>query len=47
MQGKGRRDRYAMLSPSLLQLLRDWWRHGHAQGKMLTGRLVIPRDASP
>jgi integrase/recombinase XerD len=25
-QGKGRRDRYAMLSPSLLQLLRAWWR---------------------
>src|SRR5258708_28843951 len=25
-QGKGRRDRYAMLSPALLELLRDWWR---------------------
>jgi hypothetical protein len=36
-QGKGRRDRYAMLSPSLLELLRAWWRHGHAQGKMLQG----------
>ena len=34
-QGKGQRDRYAMLSPSLLEILRDWWRHGHAQGKML------------
>ena len=34
-QGKGRRDRYAMLSPSLLELLRCWWRQGHAQGKML------------
>jgi len=31
-QGKGQRDRYAMLSPSLLELLRAWWRHGHAQG---------------
>jgi integrase/recombinase XerD len=25
-QGKGRKDRHAMLSPQLLELLRDWWR---------------------
>jgi integrase/recombinase XerD len=25
-QGKGPRDRYVMLSPQLLELLRDWWR---------------------
>ena len=25
-QGKGRKDRYAMLSPVLLELLRDWYR---------------------
>ena len=25
-QGKGRKDRYAMLSPNLLELLRDWYR---------------------
>src|SRR5271169_5497661 len=25
-QGKGRKDRYAMLSPKLLELLRDWYR---------------------
>ena len=24
--GKGRKDRHAMLSPQLLELLRDWWR---------------------
>ena len=24
--GKGQRDRYVMLSPRLLQILRDWWR---------------------
>lgn len=36
-QGKGRRDRYAMLSPTLLALLRAWWREGHARGKMLPG----------
>ena len=26
-QGKGRKDRHAMLSPQLLELLRDWWRN--------------------
>lgn len=25
-QGKGRKDRHAMLLPQLLELLRDWWR---------------------
>jgi hypothetical protein len=25
-QGKGHKDRFAMLSPQLLELLRDWWR---------------------
>jgi site-specific recombinase XerD len=25
-QGKGKKDRYVMLSPKLLELLRDWWR---------------------
>src|SRR6266481_1767551 len=25
-QGKGRKDRFAMLSPKLLELLRDWYR---------------------
>jgi site-specific recombinase XerD len=41
-QGKGRRDRYAMLSPSLLELLRAWWRHGHTLGKMLPGGWLFP-----
>jgi len=27
-QGKGRKDRDAMLSPQLLELLRDWWVEG-------------------
>ena len=27
-RGKGRKDRYAMLSPQLLDLLRAWWRRG-------------------
>jgi integrase len=25
-QGKGQQDRYVMLSPKLLELLRTWWR---------------------
>ena len=25
-QGKGRKDRYVMLSPDLLELLRAWWK---------------------
>jgi len=25
-QGKGKKDRYGMLSPKLLEILRDWWR---------------------
>jgi integrase/recombinase XerD len=41
-QGKGQRDRYAMLSPSLLEILRAWWRCGHAQGKMLRGGWLFP-----
>lgn len=41
-QGKGRRDRYAMLSPSLLELLRAWWRQAHAQGRMLPGGWLFP-----
>jgi integrase/recombinase XerD len=41
-QGKGRRDRYAMLSPTLRKLLRAWWRQAHAQGKMLPGGWLFP-----
>ena len=41
-QGKGAKDRYAMLSPVLLQRLRTWWRLGHAQGKMLPGGWLFP-----
>jgi site-specific recombinase XerD len=41
-QAKGRKDRYAMLSPVLLERLRTWWRVAHAQGKMLPGGWLFP-----
>ena len=41
-QGKGSKDRYAMLSPVLLERLRAWWRVGHAEGKMLAGGWLFP-----
>ncbi len=41
-QGKGRKDRYAMLSPVLLDILRDWWREGHSKGLLLDGGWLFP-----
>jgi site-specific recombinase XerD len=37
-QGKGRKDRYAMLSPVLLELLRDWYRIARPQGWLFPGQ---------
>src|SRR6266542_2491225 len=41
-QGNGRKDRYAMLPPLLLERLRTWWRVARAQGKMLDGGWLFP-----
>ena len=41
-RGKGQKDRYAMLSPVLLERLRVWWRVARAQGKMLDGGWLFP-----
>ena len=41
-QGKGRKDRYAMLSPVLLDILRCWWREGRARGLLLDGGWLFP-----
>jgi len=41
-QGKGHKDRYAMLSPVLLERLRVWWRVARTQGKMLDGGWLFP-----
>lgn len=37
-QGKGRKDRYVMLSPNLLEVLRTWWRQHRPQ------QLLFPSD---
>jgi len=41
-QGKGRKDRTAMLADDLLALLRDWWRAGREKGVMLPGGWLFP-----
>jgi integrase/recombinase XerD len=37
-QGKGRKDRYVMLSPHLLVLLRAWWKLARPQGWLFPGQ---------
>jgi site-specific recombinase XerD len=41
-QGKGKRDRHAMLSPALLHMLRAWWREGRAERKLMPGGWLFP-----
>jgi len=36
-QGKGKKDRYVMLSPKLLEVLRDWWRVERPQHWLFPG----------
>lgn len=44
-QGKGQKDRYAMLSPLLLERLRVWWRVARA-GQDARWRLAVPWSGS-
>jgi integrase/recombinase XerD len=37
-QGKGRKDRHAMLSPMLLDILREWWRIGKPKAWLFPGQ---------
>jgi site-specific recombinase XerD len=37
-QGKGKKDRYVILSPNLLELLREWWRVARQKGGMPPGQ---------
>jgi len=41
-QAKGRKDRYTLLSPSMLTVMRQWWVEGHRAGKMLPGGWLFP-----
>ena len=41
-QGKGRKDRYALLPPLLLERLRAWWRVARAKGQVLPGGWLFP-----
>jgi site-specific recombinase XerD len=36
-QGKGQKDRYVMLSPRLLEILRDWWRVSRSRPWLFPG----------
>src|ERR1700756_3385586 len=37
-QGKGKKDRYVILSPNLLEILREWWRAARKKGWMHLGQ---------
>lgn len=41
-QGKGKKDRLAMLSPVLLTTLRQWYKHAHRNRLMLPGGWLFP-----
>ena len=42
-QGKGSKDRYVMLSPHLLDLLRAWWKAARPRGWLFPGRDCLQR----
>jgi len=39
-QGKGQKDRYVMLSPKLLEILRDWWRRKKPTTWLFPGKIA-------
>lgn len=44
--GKGQRDRQAMLSPALLNILRAWWRAGARRAHAAPRRVAVSRPGS-
>ena len=45
-QGKGRKDRYVMLPPKLLDMLRDYWKRARPGEWLFPGRPARPADLS-
>src|SRR5882762_1246976 len=41
-QAKGRKDRYALLSPLMLERLRAWWRYARSQDMVMEGGWLFP-----
>jgi len=41
-QAKGRKDRYAILSPIMLGRLREWWRYARPKGLVTNGGWLFP-----
>jgi len=41
-QAKGRKDRYALLSPLMLERLRAWWRYARAKNLVVAGGWLFP-----
>jgi len=41
-QGKGSKDRYAKLSPAMLEVLRAYWKEARAKGKVLNNGWLFP-----
>ena len=41
-QGKGAKDRHGMLSPALLPILRQWYRFGRSQNRLMPGGWLFP-----
>jgi integrase/recombinase XerD len=39
-QGKGAKDRYVMLSPRLLEILRQWWRYAKPKEWLFPGGVL-------
>jgi integrase/recombinase XerD len=46
-QGKGARDRQAMLAPSLLEVLRQYWRESRPEGWLFPGKPKITAAVAP